>query len=73
MEKDSGLHSGRPLGDSDDGNPDKRKRDNEIIAKRKGHFLIDRVALRFAKARFFGNMICKVNGSSVARTSFSRT
>ena len=60
MEKDSGLPSGRPLIDSDDGDPDKRKRKKEINAKRNGDFLIDSVALRFAKARFCGNIICKV-------------
>ena len=42
--------------ETDDGDPDKRKRDREIDVKRNGEFLIDSAALRAAKDQNRGSM-----------------
>ena len=58
--KQSGLPPGGPPDDPDEGDPDKRKREKEIDAKRKGVFTIDSAALRAANGRSHGSMNCEV-------------
>ena len=58
--KQSGLPPGGPPDDPDDGDPEKRKREKEIDAKRKGVFTIDSAALRGAKRRYRGRMKCEI-------------
>ena len=54
-QKPSGALSGDPNKD-----PERKKRDREIDAKRKGVFLIDSEAFKTAKSRTRGNMRCGV-------------
>ncbi len=59
-QRGGGGSSQEPLDPDPDGDPEKKKLNKAIDAKRKGQFLIDSESLKAAKGQLRGNMKCEV-------------